>query len=169
MNTDVAELEFQQYLSFRLQEETFCVKVEQVREILDQVALTRVPQMPDFVLGVINLRGAVVPVIDLRRKFGMPPREQTRDSCIVVLEVDIDGQETVVGALADSVREVLDLDAAQIEPPPRLGTGMKNSFIRGMGKKNGEFQIILDIQKIFSTAELAILGDLIPDKEVQPA
>ena len=156
----------QQYLSFRLQDETFAVDVRQVKEIIDRIAITRVPQMPRFVLGVINLRGAVVPVIDLRSKFGLPPREGSRDTCIVVLEVEIDGQDTVVGALVDSVREVLELDPAQIEPPPRLGSGMKVDFIQGMGEKGGEFQIILNARKVFSNSELAAFGELVREREV---
>jgi purine-binding chemotaxis protein CheW len=148
-----------QYLTFRLGQETFAVDVCQVREILDQAAITRVPQMPDYMLGVINLRGSVVPVVDLRRKFGMAASETTRESCIVVLEVDCGGETTVVGAQADAVSEVLDLPAEAIEPPPRLGMKLRTEFIRGMGKKEEQFLIILDIDKIFSTDELALLQE----------
>ena len=147
----------QQFLTFLLGEEIFGVEVVQVREILDLVAITRVPQMPDYMLGVINLRGSVVPVIDLRRKFGLPARETTRDNCIVVLEVDFGGEVTVVGALADAVQEVLELGADAIEPAPRLGMKLKTEFIRGMGKKDEQFLILLDINRIFSSDELAAL------------
>ena len=147
----------QQFLTFLLGEEIFGVEVVQVREILDLVAITRVPQMPDYMLGVINLRGSVVPVIDLRRKFGLPTRETTRDNCIVVLEVDFGGEVTVVGALADAVQEVLELGADAIEPAPRLGMKLKTEFIRGMGKKDEQFLILLDINRIFSSDELAAL------------
>jgi len=116
-----------------------------------------VPQMPAYMLGVINLRGSVVPVVDLRRKFGMGERNESRDNCIVVLEVDFGGERTVVGALADAVQEVLDLNAEQIEPPPRLGMQLKTEFIRGMGKKDEQFIILLDIDRIFSSDELVLL------------
>lgn len=149
----------QQYLTFRLGEEIFAVDVLQVREILDLTPVTRVPQMPDYMLGVINLRGSVVPVIDMRRKFGLPAATATRDSCIVVLEVSLGGEHIVVGALTDAVSEVLDLPAEAIEPPPRLGTKLRSEFIRGMGKKDDQFQIILNIDRIFSSEELTLLQD----------
>lgn len=147
----------QQFLTFRLGEETFAVDVLQVREILDLVPITRVPQMPEYMLGVINLRGSVVPVVDLRRKFALPPREATRESCIVVLEVEFGSEHTVVGALTDAVSEVLDLPADQIEPPPRMGTRLRTEFIRGMGRKDEQFLILLDIDRIFSADELTVL------------
>lgn len=153
-----------QYVTFMLGEELFGVDVARAREILGYVPVTKVPQTPPFMLGVINLRGSVVPVIDLRRKFGMPAAERTVDTCIIVIEIDMDGETSILGALADSVREVLELSAEQIEPPPRLGTGMKVDFIRGMGKVNDEFLMILDIDKIFSTDEIVLVqqvgGDL---------
>jgi purine-binding chemotaxis protein CheW len=159
MATNTAEAFAQQFLTFRLGSETFAVDVAQVREILDLCPITKVPQMPDYMLGVINLRGSVVPVVDLRRKFGLPASETTRDNCIVVLEVDFAGDVTVVGAQADAVSEVLDLPADAIEPPPRLGMQLKTEFIRGMGKKDEEFIIILDIDRIFSSDELALLQE----------
>jgi len=146
-----------QYVTFMLGEELFGVDVARAREILGYVPVTKVPQTPPFMLGVINLRGSVVPVIDLRRKFGMPAAERTVDTCIIVIEIDMDGETSILGALADSVREVLELSAEQIEPPPRLGTGMKVDFIRGMGKVNDEFLMILDIDKIFSTDEIVLV------------
>ena len=152
-----AQVFAQQYLTFRLGEETFGVDVLQVREILDLIPVTRVPQMPEYMLGVINLRGSVVPVVDLRRKFGLPPAAATRDSCIVVLEVAFAGERSVVGALTDAVSEVLDLPAEAIEPPPRLGSKLRAEFIRGMGKKEEQFLIVLDIDKIFSSEELSLL------------
>lgn len=147
----------QQYLSFALGGEAFAVNVLQVKEILDVVNITRVPQMPDYMLGVINLRGSVVPVVDLRCKFGMEKRALGQESCIVVLEVDFDGEQLVIGALTDAVREVLDLSSEEIEPPPRLGMKLRSEFIRGMGKKGESFIIILDIDKLFSGDELCTL------------
>lgn len=146
-----------QYLTFNLDKEIFAVDVLQVREVLDFVPPTRVPQTPPFMLGVINLRGSVVPVIDLRRKFGMPEAERNRDSCIIVMEVDLEGEVTVVGALADAVQEVLDLGPDQIEPPPRIGTRLNTEFIHGMGKRGEQFVILLNIDRIFSEEELSLV------------
>lgn len=147
----------QQFLSFALGDEVFAVNVLQVKEILDVINITRVPQMPDYMLGVINLRGSVVPVVDLRCKFGMEKRAANQESCIVVLEIDFDSERVVIGALTDAVREVLDLSADQIEPPPRMGMKLRSDFIRGMGKQGESFIIILDIDKIFSTDELCVM------------
>jgi purine-binding chemotaxis protein CheW len=147
-----------QYLTFRLGEEVFAVDVAKAREVLDLTAVTRVPGTPKFMLGVINLRGGVVPVIDLRLKFGMPAAERTRETCIIVLDLTLDGETTTVGAVADSVREVLDLDSSQIEPPPRIGTRLKTEFIRGMGRiDDSRFLILLDIDRVFSSEELALV------------
>jgi purine-binding chemotaxis protein CheW len=157
-NTAEAQ-DLQQFLTFRLGAETYAVDVHKVREILDQVVITRMPQMPDEMLGVINLRGQVVPVVDLRRTFGLAAEETNRDNCVVVLEVDCAGEQLVVGARADAVQEVLDLSQAAIEPPPRLGLKLKTEFIRGMGKKDDAFLIILDVDRIFSDAALAQLQE----------
>ena len=149
-----------QFLTFTLGEDVFAIDVTTTREIMDVCNVTRVPQTPDYMLGVINLRGSVVPVIDMRLKFGMDAVEQTRDSCIVVVEVEVDGDSVVVGAMADSVREVLDLEPSQIEPPPRIGTRLKTEFIKGMGSLDDRFVIILDINRVFSTEELALVQGL---------
>src|SRR5512144_2930071 len=108
-----------QYLTFRLGAEVFALDITQVREVLDYTPITRVPRMPAFMRGVINLRGAVVPVVDLRLKFGMTETERAVNTCIVIAEIELDGERTVIGALADSVREVIDLEPGQIEPAPR--------------------------------------------------
>ena len=155
-----------QYLSFKLGEEIFAVDVAQVREILDVIAITKVPQTPDFMKGVINLRGSVVPVMDMRLKFGMPPTERTVNTCIIVMEVIQDGETMVLGSLADSVQEVLDLEPDQIEPAPRIGTRLRSDFITGMGKQNERFIIILDIDRIFSADELEqIAGTMTADEQ----
>jgi len=150
-----------QYLTFKLGEENFAIDVIKAQEILDFVTPTRVPQTPPFMLGVINLRGSVVPVIDLRRKFGIPEGERTRDTCIIVMEIEVDGERTVVGALVDSVQEVLDLDTEDLEPPPRIGTRLKTEFIKSMGNLNGNFLIVLNIDRIFSTDELVLMEDVV--------
>ncbi|MHC1697962.1 MAG: chemotaxis protein CheW [Geobacteraceae bacterium] len=157
---DVKELEIRQYLTFRLAKETFAVDVAKVREILDFVAITKVPQTPDFMRGVINLRGSVVPVVDMKLKFGMEPTEKTVNTCIIVLEVNIENETTIVGALADSVQEVVELDPSQIEPPPRIGMKLNIDFIKGMGNLNDDFVIILDTDKIFSFDEGTVLSEM---------
>ncbi|MFZ2448100.1 MAG: chemotaxis protein CheW [Syntrophobacteraceae bacterium] len=149
-----------QYLTFRLDSETFALDISKVREVLDFTSITKVPQTPDFMLGVINLRGSVVPVVDMRLKFRMTRTEATVNTCIIIVEIEIDGEITVLGALADSVQEVLELDPDQIEPPPRIGTRLKTQFIRGMGHRDGQFIIILEIDKVFSAEELAIAQDI---------
>ena len=146
-----------QYLTFKLAEEVFALEVTNVREILEFIPITKVPRTPDFMTGVINLRGSVVPVTDMRLKFGMSETEKTVNTCIIVVEVNIDGEKALLGALVDSVQEVFELEAQQIEPPPRLGLGMKTEFIEGMGKRDNQFVIILDIDRVFSMEELDIV------------
>ncbi|MSN25083.1 MAG: chemotaxis protein CheW [Geobacter sp.] len=143
-----------QYLTFVLDEEVFAVDVARVREILELNNITKVPQVPDFMRGVINLRGCVVPVIDLRLKFGMQETAQTVNTCIIVVEVEMDGESIVLGALADSVQEVIEMESSQIEAAPHIGTHLNTEFIRGMGKHDGGFVMILDIDRVFSGAEL---------------
>jgi len=148
-----------QYLTFKLGEEVFAMDVSHVREILEFNSVTKVPKTPDFMRGVINLRGSVVPVLDMRLKFGMSMTEKTVNTCIVVLEVSLEGEKIVIGALVDSVQEGFELDPEQIEPPPRIGIQIKTDFIKGMGKRNDHFIIILDIDKLFTTEELAYASD----------
>lgn len=148
-------IETTQYLTFNLADEVFAVDVGRVREILEITTITKVPQTPDFMRGVINLRGSVVPVIDLRLKFGMTETERTVNTCIIVVEVTMDGDTIVLGSLADSVQEVIEMEPAQIEAAPHIGTHLNTDFIKGMGKHDGRFVMILDIDKIFSGAELA--------------
>ena len=151
-----------QYLTFKLGEEIFALEVAKVREILDFTSVTKVPQTPDFMRGVINLRGGVVPVIDLRLKFGMSSTEKTVNTCIIVVEVELAGETLILGALSDSVQEVFDLDPDQIEPAPRIGTRLKTEYLKGMGKRDGNFIIILDIDKIFTADELELTQDVDP-------
>ncbi len=149
----------QQYVTFSLGEELFGVEVTRAREILSVTPVTKVPQTPEYLLGVINLRGQVVPVIDMRLKLGLPVTAETEDTCVIVVEVQIDGESIIVGALADAVREVLEIRSDQIEPPPRLGTRLKTEFITGMGKVDEQFLILLNIDRVFSSEELAIVQD----------
>jgi len=149
----------QQYVTFSLGDELFGVEVTRAREILSVTPVTRVPQTPDYLLGVINLRGQVVPVVDMRLKLGLPVGEETEDTCIIVVEVLVDGESIIVGAQADAVREVLEIRTDQIEPAPRLGTRLKTEFITGMGKVDEQFLILLNIDRVFSSEELAIVQD----------
>lgn len=143
-----------QFLTFRLDGETFALDVARIREILDRTDITRIPRMPAFMKGVINLRGSVVPVVDMRVKFDMGVVETTVDTCIVVVEVDLEGETGVIGALVDAVKEVFELEDSRIEPPPRIGTKLDTAFIEGMGKHDDEFVIVLDIDNVFSAEEL---------------
>ena len=148
--------ETRQYLTFKMEEETFALDVGKVREILDYTNITKVPRTPDFMKGVINLRGSVVPVVDMRLKFNMPAQERTVDTCIIVVEITIEDEQTVLGALVDSVQEVFELEPAQVEPAPRIGTKLNTDFILGMGRRDERFVIILDIDRVFSIEELDI-------------
>ena len=145
-----------QCLTCRLGEEVFALDIGKVREVLDFTTITRVPRTPEFMRGVINLRGSVVPVVDLKLKFGMPMTDRSIDTCVIITEVSVDGETSILGALADSVQEVIDLDAEHIAPPPRIGTRLNTEFIKGVGKHNDRFIIILDIDKVFSGEELAV-------------
>ena len=156
MSADIIT-EATQYLTFSLGEEDFALEIARVREVLDYTNITKVPRMPEFLRGVINLRGNVVPVTDLRLKLGMSATKRTVDTCIVIVETGVDGDLMDMGVLTDSVQEVLDLDPAQIEPAPRLGTKLNTEFIRGMGKKDDKFLIILDIDKVLSSEDLAVV------------
>jgi len=151
--------ETKQYLTFKLSDEIFGVDVAQVREILDYVKITKVPQTPDFMCGVINLRGSVVTVVDMNLKFGMKRTERTVNTCIVVVEVKIGDETAVLGALVDSVQEVFEIEPQNIEPAPRIGTKLNTEFIKGMGKRDENFIIILDIDKVFSTEELELVTE----------
>ncbi len=148
--------EARQYLTFKMEDEVFAFDVGKVREILDYTKITKVPHTPDFMKGVINLRGAVVPVVDMRLKFNMPAQERTVDTCIIVVEITIEGEPTVLGALVDSVQEVFELEPSQVEPAPRIGTKLNTDFILGMGRRDEKFVIILDIDRVFSSDELDI-------------
>ena len=147
--------ETRQYLTFKLGNEVFATDVAKVREVLDFTAITEIPRTPDFMSGVINLRGSVVPVVDLRLCFEMSKTERTSNTCIVVVEVLLEGESTVIGALADSVEEVIDLEPDQIQPAPRIGTQIRTDFIKGMGKRDAQFIMILDIDRVFSAEELS--------------
>lgn len=147
-----------QYLTFTLGEEVYALDVGKVREILEVTKITKVPHTPEFMRGVFNLRGSVVPVIDMRLLFAMGLSEQTVDSCIIVVEVDLEGEALVLGALADAVQEVVELEPERIEPAPTIGTGLHKDFIRGMCTVDGRFVMILDMDTVFSLGTLTSLS-----------
>ena len=144
-----------QYLGFYIGGEEYAVGILGVKEILEYETVTRVPKTPTSIRGVINLRGSVVPVVDLAVKFGLPESPVTKRTCIVVLEVDQEQDRTVVGVIADAVSQVIDLAPTEIEPPPRFGTQVHLDYLRGMGRTGGKkFVLILDADKVLSSQEL---------------
>jgi len=157
-----------QVLTFILAEEVYGVDIMSVREVLDFTSVTKVPQTPDYMVGVINLRGNVVPVLDLRLKFGMGKTVKTVNTCVIIVEVVIDDEPVVLGALADSVQEVVDFDGSNIEDAPKIGTQLNTAFIEGMAKKDESFVIILNINSVFSSDDVANLPSQ-ADIQKQPA
>src|SRR5580700_9309078 len=138
-------------LTLALQGETFAIEAARVREILDQIPITDVPGADRFVSGLINVRGKVVPLADLRLKFGMEQKPPTIDTRIIVIEIDLDGDATTVGILADKVYEVTEIAGAALEETPKIGTRWRPEFIRCIGKRGTDFIVVLDIERIFST------------------
>lgn len=147
-----------QYITFKLGDELFAIDVVQVREVLDLTQITRVPTAPAYMRGVVNVRGSAIPVVDLRLKFGLPSASDTVNSRIVVLELELDGETTVVGGIADSVHEVIELAPGEINEPPRIAMRWRSELIRGMGRRGEEFVIILDIGKVFASDAAALVG-----------
>jgi purine-binding chemotaxis protein CheW len=149
--------ENQQYLTFVLAGEVFAMGILAIKEIIEYANLTEVPMMPDYVRGVINLRGSVVPVIDLSVRFGKPPSPVTKRTCIVIIEIAAGGERHVFGVVVDAVNAVLDIPAAEVEPPPAFGTSVRTDFIHGMGKVNGKFVIVLDVDHVLAMDEMDVL------------
>jgi purine-binding chemotaxis protein CheW len=141
-----------------LDNEQYAISVAKVREVLEHTKITKLPRTAVFMKGIINLRGAGVPVIDLRLKFGLPETPITKDTSIIVMEVESQDGAVVVGTLADAVHEVVDIDEASIEPAPRFGTRLSAEFIKGVGKKDDLFIIILDIDRVFNAEEISVLA-----------
>lgn len=156
--------ETNQYITFQLGDEVFAIEVAHVREILELSSVTKVPKAPPYMRGVVNVRGKAVPVVDLRLKFGLPPATDTVNSRIVVMDLELDGEATVVGGLADSVQDVIELDASQINPPPRIAMRWRAEMIRGMGSRGEQFIIILDVGAVFSRDDLVRLESSAADE-----
>ncbi len=154
-----------QYLNFTLGKEVFALDISSVREVLELPSITKIPRTPDFMCGVINLRGHAVPVMDMRLKFGMPTTEATVDTCIIIVEVDFEGESVIMGGKVDAVREVFDLTKDHIEDAPRMGTSVNTDYIKGIGKQDDTFVIILDIGKVFSAEELALAKETATAKD----
>ena len=162
-NTQLAEAtqqELQQYLTFMLGGEIFAIGILSIKEIIEYGQLTEVPRMPEFIRGVINLRGAVVPVIDLGARFGKQPALISRRTCVVIIEVQFEGEQQVVGVMVDAVNEVLDIPADQVEPAPTFGANIRADFIQGMGKVEGRFVIILNVDHVLSLDEMSTLAGI---------
>lgn len=149
------------YLTFKIGPEEFGVRVIKVREIMGIQQITAVPQTPDYLKGVINLRGKVIPVIDLRLKFGLPPMEYTQRTCIVVVQVEGDAGPILVGLVVDAVSEVLNLGSSEIEDTPDFGAKLATPFILGMAKLKGKVKILLDIDRVVSTQEIAVMDAMV--------
>ena len=162
---DMIEDQSNIYLTFHLDKELFGLKINVVREVLEYTAITRIPMTAEFIRGVINVRGHVVPVVDLRHKFGLAKAEQTVNTCIIIVELWEDGESSTLGALVDGVQEVLNIMPEQIEAAPRLGNRIDVRFIQGIGKSDDQFVILLDIKAIFSIEELSMLGEMNREKE----
>lgn len=164
MRTDTEQLT-DSYLSFRLGHESFAVKVSKVIEILEVPHITKVPKSPAFMRGVLNLRGTVLPVIDTRLKFNLKETEDTVNTCIIVFSINFGAEVMMVGALVDAVQEVFEMDDDILMPPPSIGGKYKTEFIRGMAKKNDDFVMILEVDKIFSGDEIIYIQPVTEEKK----
>lgn len=166
MNNETAT-KINSYLSFNLGEEQFAAHVGKVLNILEMTKITEVPKAPEYMKGVINLRGTVLPVVDTRIKFGMTPTEYTTNTCIVVMEVDMEGDVVQVGALVDSVQAVLEIEESQIQPPPSIGSKYKSEFIYGMAKVDDRFIMLLDMEKVFSSDDIMQVKEKTKEGEIK--
>jgi purine-binding chemotaxis protein CheW len=148
-----------QFLTFLLADESYAVSILRVREIIEYDTVTRVPNMPTSIRGVINLRGAVVPVVDLAARFGLRSSNVTKRTCVIIAEVEVGGERLVMGLMADSVSQVIDLPPADIEPPPAFGTSVRVDFLKGLGKIGKKFVLILDLDRALTTLDLLSVAE----------
>ncbi|WP_208738277.1 chemotaxis protein CheW [Oceanidesulfovibrio marinus] len=146
--------ESRKYLTFTLADEIFAFEISSVREIQDVADITRIPHSPAYMRGVVNLRGAAIPVMDLREKFGLGRTEHTINTRIVIVVIDNEDGESIIGALADSVREVLELENDQIDAPPKMGASIHTGFLKGVARQDNEFILVLDSARVFSSGEV---------------
>lgn len=150
----------QQYLTFSLSDEEYAINIQRVKEIIEYTTITKVPKVPEWIRGVINLRGNVVPVVDLTVRFGLEERPVTKTTCIVIVEVEQDSERTVMGVIADAVNQVIDLSPKDIEEPPAFGTRVRLEYLFGMGKLGKKFALILNIDSVLSNTELLTVSAL---------
>lgn len=160
MSTAIQGVEQSQYLTFHIAEEEYAIGILRVREIIQFDSATRVPKTPPWILGVINLRGSVVPVVDLAVKFGLPATSVTSSTCIVITEVLMGGEQTVMGLLADAVSQVVELGADQIDPAPPFGAKVHADYLQGMGRTGSRLILMLDVDKVLSTDELTAAAEV---------
>jgi purine-binding chemotaxis protein CheW len=158
--TDTGNAQSNTYLTFYLDGEMFGLNIHMVREVLEYSAITRVPMTVDFLRGIINVRGRVVPVMDLRRKFGLPPAAPTIRTCIIIVDLNVGGESSILGALVDDVQEVLDILQAQVEDAPRMGGKIAGRFLQGIGKLGDRFVLLLDMREVFSVEELTAITEI---------
>ena len=159
-NSQLEAQEQQQYLTFMLGDEMFAIGILSIREIIEYGYLTEVPMTPPFIRGVINLRGAVVPVVDLAVRFGRQARDNTKRTCVVIVEINGDNGSQEMGVVVDAVNEVLEIANADIEPPPQFGARIRSDFIKGMGKIDGKFVVLLDVNRVLLVEEVAVMANL---------
>jgi len=167
IDIDLSEITSDQHLTFVLSDEEFAIPVMTIKEIIEYGHLTNVPMVPDFIQGVVNLRGNVVPVISLSSKFGLDVKAIDKRTCIIIMDAQIDGEAVVMGVVVDKVLQVIEIPENNIEPPPTLGATIRTDFIKGMGKLDDNFIIILDIVQVLSAEEIALVSDM--HKEINSA
>jgi len=160
IDINLSEITSDQHLTFVLSDEEFAIPVMTIKEIIQYGHLTNVPMVPDFIQGVVNLRGNVVPVISLSSKFGLNVKEVDKRTCIIIMDANIDGEAIVMGIVVDKVLQVIEIPEDSIEPPPTLGATIRTDFIKGMGKLDDNFIIILDIVQVLSEDEIAMMQDM---------
>jgi len=149
------------FLTFRLGDELFAANVSKVIEILEVPKITKVPRSPEFMRGVVNLRGNVLSVIDSRTKFGLPPTEDTINTCIIVMIVNVEGQDMTLGVIVDAVQEVMEIEESNVQSLPEIGSKYRTEFIEGMVKRDDQFIMILNMNLLFSSSEATILQDIV--------
>jgi purine-binding chemotaxis protein CheW len=152
--------ETRQYMTFKLGDELFAIDVAKVREILELSHITKVPTAPEYMRGIVNVRGQATPVVDLRLRFGLPRAADTVHTRIIVMELELDGDPAVLGGIADSVHEVIELAPSNIGPPPRIAMRWRTEFIQGMGKRGDDFIIILDVNAVFSSQDAVLVNEI---------
>ncbi|MFK5983994.1 MAG: chemotaxis protein CheW [Pseudomonadota bacterium] len=165
-NIDLSTVESDQHLTFVLSDEEFAIPVMTIKEIIEYGHLTNVPMVPDFIQGVVNLRGNVVPVISLATKFALKVKPVDKRTCIIIMDAQLDGESVVMGVVVDKVLQVIEIPEENIEPSPTLGATIRTDFIKGMGRIDENFIIILDVIQVLSAEEIAFMSDM--NKEEKP-